>query len=98
MARAKAPIYDQRFFRAMQGELNDLREVCTQLREYAPKALSEKLDAAMVVALGKSLEATKPIFKTGVDPIGFGVRKAEKAIACDHAIAIIRQIKALKAW
>jgi hypothetical protein len=50
------------------------------------------------VALGKSLEATKPIFKTGVDPIGFGVRKAEKAIACDHAIAIIRQIKALKAW
>jgi hypothetical protein len=94
---AKAPVYDQRNFRAMQGELYDLRELCTELREYAPKGLSDKLDAALT-ALGKSLEATKPIYRSSVKPIGFGVAKAEKAIACDHAIAIIRQIKALKAW
>jgi hypothetical protein len=95
--RAKAPVYDQRDFRAMQGELHDLRELCTKLREYAPKALSDKLDAALT-ALGKSLEARHPIHKHGAEPIGFGVDKVEKAIACDHAIAIIRQIKALKAW
>jgi hypothetical protein len=94
---AKAPIYDQRDFRAMQSELQDLRELCTKLREYAPKALSDRLDAALA-ALGTSLEARYPIHRNGVEPIGFGVGKVEKAIACDHMIAILRQIKALKAW
>jgi hypothetical protein len=94
---SKAPVYDRRFFQAMQGELRDLQDLLPKLRECAPKELADQLVAA-VAAVGKSLEATKPLYKLGAVPAGFGVGKVEKAIACDHAMAILRQIKALKAW
>jgi hypothetical protein len=94
---AKAPVYDRRFFQAMMGELRDLQDLLPKLQECAPKELADQLVAA-VAAIGKSLKATKPIYKYGATPAGFGVSKVDKAIACDHAIAIIRQIKALKAW
>lgn len=95
---SKAPVYDRRFFQAMQGELQALRELLPKIREHIPAELAAQLISA-VAAVGKSLEAIQPIHRgSAVEPIGFGVRKVEKAIACDTAIAILRQIKALKAW
>jgi hypothetical protein len=67
-----------------------------QLRECVPSELSNQLEAAFT-DLQAATRANLPITKTGMR-IGYGINKANKAIACDTAIAIIRQIKALKAW
>jgi len=91
-----APIYTDRNHLPLQAEFDKLWVVCMQLREYAPSELSNQLEAAFT-DLQAATRANLPITK-GLTQIGYGISKAKKAVACDTAIAIIRQIKALKAW
>ena len=93
---AKAPVYIEKDTLPMKVEFAKLREIAITVASYAPEHLTDPLWAA-IDELEKASKATKSIYR-GSYKVGYGVDKAKKAIACDNAIAIIRQIKALKAW
>lgn len=93
---AKAPIYRQDGFLPNQKLFEDLRAACEALEPHAPKELFDALQAA-VLDVEEASRATKHIVKGGTS-VGFGVSKADKAIACDNVVSIVRQIKALKSW
>lgn len=56
-----------------------------------------KLDQSALGDVKVGMYATVPLTRNGQE-VGYGVSKVDKAIACDTAIAILRQIKAIKAW
>lgn len=60
---------------------------------------SELLDQLKeaVVELEDRMKTSITIYKYDV-PSGFGVSKAQKSIAADSVISIVRAIKALKGW
>lgn len=89
----KAPVYRERGTTTAEKELKELRELCSQLKDHP---LYEKLMDA-VCRIETATVADTKVFRGNV-PVGYGIKKAEKVIACDSAIAIIKQIKAMKAW
>ena len=91
-----ASAYREKNHLPLQAQFDKLWIVCMQLREYAPPELIDQLEAAFT-ELQEATKANLRITKAG-SSIGFGVNKVKKTVACDTAIAIIRQIKALKAW
>ena len=93
---AKAPVYHEENTLPMEVEFAKLREIAQALSEFAPDVLVNFLWDA-IDNLEDAAKATKPIYR-GSQQTGYGVDKAKKAIACDNAIAIIKQIRALKAW
>lgn len=58
--------------------------------------LLEQLEAA-VSELADKMKATTPIMRGGVR-YGWGVNKAQRGIAADTVISIVRAIKTLKGW
>jgi len=50
-----------------------------------------------VVDLEEKMKASTPIVKSGVR-IGWGVNKAQRGIAADSVISVVRAIKALRGW
>jgi len=93
---AKAPVYTTQNHLPLQAEFDKLRDICEQLRKYTPSELHIQLEVALG-DLRAAARAVVPISRAG-GHVGYGIDKTQKAIACDTAIAIIRQIKALKAW
>jgi hypothetical protein len=93
---AKAPIYKERGANPATGKITQLWEVVDKLQEICPNELHNQLVGA-INDLIDSCEA-KSAVKRGTSIVGFGVDKAQKAIECDKAIAILKQIKAIKAW
>lgn len=91
-----APIYRENACSPLSKEVEKLEALCVQFREFTPPELYDQLNEALD-ALRVAARATIPITK-GSMRWGYGIDKAKKAVACDTAIAIIRQIKAFKAW
>lgn len=89
------PIY-QEGHQIMKAELAQLRAAVDEVSSYAPDDLMTSLREA-VICVEEACEANKTITKGG-RACGAGIDKAKKAIACDTAIAVIRQIKAVRAW
>ncbi len=50
-----------------------------------------------VLNLRSKMEASTPIFKNE-QQIGFGVSKAQRGIAADAVISVVKAIKTLKGW
>jgi len=80
----------------MPQEITELRLVCSELKQYAPTDLYAQLMAA-VDAVEGAARANTQIFR-GSHPVGFGVDKAQKALACDKAMVLLKAIKAGKGW
>jgi len=93
--RKHPPIYRENH-QIMVKELTELTNIVDEISGYAPGDLMTKLRDA-VTRVEEACVATRSITK-GVCEVGVGVGKVEKAIACDTAIAILRQIKSIKAW
>lgn len=93
---AKAPVYEKKDNLPMAVEFAKLREIVQPIADHAPKALTDLLWIALD-DLERAAKATEALYR-GSHMVGYGVDKAKKAIACDNAIAIIKQIRALKAW
>lgn len=94
--RPKAPIYRTENAEPLKAELDQLQEVCKDLTPHMPGYMMERLMAA-IGAVEEASKATVPIKKGGCS-VGYGLDATQKAIACDTAIAILRQIKAAKGW
>jgi hypothetical protein len=93
---AKAPIYREEDASTMTREITELRLICGELKEYAPPELYDQLMAA-VDAVEEATRANTPIFR-GSHRVGYGVKKAQKDLACDKAMVILKAIKAGKGW
>mgnify|MGYP001560935161 FL=1 len=98
----KAPIYNQDTA-TCQEMLDELEVLVSECRDKLMltgipenSTLCLKLGESMI-RLRQSLKAVVPISR-GVQRVGYGVCKAEKSIAVDQMIAILRQIKSAKAW
>jgi hypothetical protein len=89
------PVYREKII-ACQKRFDELYEVLPQVKEFCPPELWVSLNTA-IANCKLDCVADIPISRGGI-PKGFGVNKAKKAIACDNIIAIVKQIKALKAW
>lgn len=93
----KAKVYTMNGQQTQTGAVDKLRSIATQLQVRQPAnplivALFEAIDD-----VERSLKATVPISR-GSRPVGYGVDGSLKNIACDHAIAVLREIKREKAW
>lgn len=77
-------------------ELSQLRDAIAPLLDGTSDELKRRaLDA--LNALDAACKA-KLAIRRGGTKCGYGIDKAQKAIACDTVIAIVKQIKAEKAW
>lgn len=92
----KAPIFRTEGHLQMSEQFDELRRIADRLAADAPSGLITELRAA-IQAAEDATRATRPIGR-GATRVGYGVGKAQKAIACDQLIAIARQIKAIKGW
>jgi hypothetical protein len=92
-----APIYINEGSCPVNDELNELNRVLGDLKQAMGDhaLIDQALDA--VGRIRSSASANVPISR-GSRRVGFGIDKVQKAIACDQAISIIKQIKSLKAW
>ena len=92
----RAPIYLKHGTNPAQLLLTELMDSATKLREQCPPELYDDL-LIKINQLDEACRASLNIFRN-TRVIGSGVDKAKKAIACDNVIAIIKQIKNIKAW
>lgn len=97
----KAPVYRTKEAEPCKDEIARLRVVCGELAASCSAAVeaSRLLDdlRQAIDAVEAAAKATVPI-RSGSVPIGYGLDKHRKAVACDTAIAILKQIKAEKGW
>jgi hypothetical protein len=77
-------------------ERDELWEIIYSLKETIPYELYLQLNSSMT-RVDQACIPTVPISRAG-SRVGMGLSKSQKAIACDQMSAIIKQIKALKAW
>jgi len=93
---SKAPVYMESGYNPAKSLLEELRIAATDLQDQCPPEIYSNL----LIKIGKleeACKATKNITRNG-GYVGSGVDKAKKAIACDGVVAIIKQIKNIKAW
>ena len=90
-----APVYKDGVQVAVR-ERAELREIISSLKGLIPDDLYTKLSESMY-RVNEVCDPSVVITKCGY-PIGKGLNKSQKAIACDQMSAIIKQIKSLKAW
>jgi hypothetical protein len=90
-----APVYKPDAAIAM-SERADLWECIDDLRSVIPHEMYTSLRSAMV-KVDQACIPNVPISRAG-SRVGMGLNKAQKNIACDNIISIVKQIKALKAW
>ena len=81
-----------------------LWQVVEQLRLVAPPDLVKQLSEA-VSDLEKACQAVVPVSRPPQEKAGlyrgakgYGIDHSQKAIACDHAMAILKQIRAVRGW
>ena len=91
-----APIYREQSAEPMKTQIEELRSTADTLKDQCDVDLWVRLHAA-IDRVEEAAKATIPITKAG-RTVGYGINKAEKAIACDHLISVVKQIKALRAW
>jgi len=89
----RQPIY-QRECEPLAGTIAKLREVCSEID--APGELLARLQDA-IHEVEQAAKADAPITNRS-ERVGYGIRQLEKAVACDAAISLLRQIKAVKGW
>jgi hypothetical protein len=77
-------------------ERDELWEIIYSLKETIPHELYLQLNNSMT-RVDQACVPSVQIRRNG-DPVGKGLSKSEKAIACDQMSAVIKQIKALKGW
>lgn len=97
MARARAPVYREKDTLPMKEQFDQLRRVVEELTETLGTCdlITQLWDA--INELEEAAKATIPLSKGSLS-VGYGVNAAKKNIACDSAIAILREIKKLKGW
>lgn len=91
----KTPIYKEGS-EVAKSERDSLWEMIHSLKELVPDELYTQLQASMT-RVDQACVPTIPI-RRGYTPVGVGLSKIQKAIACDQMTSIIKQIKSLKAW
>jgi len=96
-----SPIYREEGACPVQKELDELNKIVDGLHKELGQhpLILAAFDAIRRLKLAAT--ATVRISRGGRPEshiTGYGIPKMEKAIACDQAIAIIKQIKALRAW
>jgi hypothetical protein len=89
----REPIYRQEC-EPLAETIARLREVCSEI-DAPPELLARLQDA--ICEVEEASRAKVPITNHG-KRVGFGIGQAEKAVACDAAISLLRQIKAVKGW
>ncbi len=92
----KAPVYREKDHLPTKDLFDKLYAAVDALESNAPPALLRELRQAVAEAVEAS-KANVHIIKAGTR-VGYAVNKADKAIACDNIMAIVRQIKTSKAW
>jgi len=92
----RAPVYAEENASPLSVELAQLRAAIEPLLDVASDDLKQRAVEALN-ALEAACKATVPVRRGGCK-VGYGLDKAQKAIACDTMIAIVRQIKAERAW
>jgi hypothetical protein len=92
----KAPIYQEHGFNSAIHLISEIRIAATDLKDQCPPELYNRL-LTKIHMLEDACKATKNLTRGGACA-GFGVDKARKEIACDGVVAIIKQIKNIKAW
>jgi hypothetical protein len=90
-----SPIYREQAPQAAK-ERKELWDIIHSLKNSVPDELYTALNESMA-RVDRACVPDVPINRAGC-PIGFGLNKSQKAIACDQMSAIIKQIKALKGW
>ena len=93
---AKGRAYREEDCIPFEDKLERVEQLCNELIGENKGGLAEQLHNALD-ALRAASKAKKVIHR-GQHPIGFGLDKAEKAIAVDTVIAILRQIKSFPSW
>jgi hypothetical protein len=96
MTRPKAPIYQNRNARPLANEIKELRNICEKVRDMVPVELWTELMIA-IQDVEDGATASVEITSHG-RTAGWAISKQKKAIACDQAIAILRNIKSTKGW
>jgi hypothetical protein len=92
----KGRIYREEDYIPVEDKLERIEQLCNDIIGDNTGGIAEELRTALD-ALRGACKANKQITR-GTMKIGFGIDKAEKAIACDTVIAILRQIKSLPSW
>ena len=92
----KPPFYREPGVLPTKDMFEKLSEAVDALEPHAPPELMRDLRTAVEEA--RVASTTRIPISKGSTRVGYGVSKADKAIACDNVVAIIRQIKAAKAW
>lgn len=90
----KAPVYENA--NPLANEIAQLHKAIAPLLDTASEELRQQAFDALN-ALDAACKATLTIRRGGCK-VGYGLDKAQKAIACDTVIAIVKQIKAERAW
>jgi hypothetical protein len=89
----KAPIYKDLWHQTAEKELNELATLIGQLGDHE---LRPQLAEAYSRLRGATQAGER--IKKGPNHVGYGVSAAEKNVACDLMIALVREIKKQKAW
>ena len=92
----RAPVYTEENASPLAKELAQLRAAIEPLLDGTSDELKQRAVEALN-ALEAKCKATLPIRRGGCK-VGYGLDKVQKAIACDTVIAIVKQIKAERAW
>lgn len=95
---SKAPYWKNKSHNPCINELKELASIVNQIGEiigHTSEIYIKLIDC--IKRLENACQAEVAISRGGTH-VGYGLKKSEKAIACDQAIAVIRQIKAMKAW
>lgn len=91
-------IYRNENFEPFDAEFRRLEEIAGELRAsgIVPDALITELDRAVRDCRQASMACRR--VTRGGRQVGYGVDGSAKAIACETAIAILREIKKAKGW
>lgn len=92
----KPPIYREQGTLPTADLFDKLEQAVTALEPHTSPEWLANLRASIAEAKQASI-ANVPISRGG-SRVGYAVSKADKAIACDNVMAIVKQIKATRAW
>ena len=93
----KAPVYTHYNYLPFVSHFDNIRKLTSKIAEFCPDNKLIDLLYEAINDLEEASKASMSITKGGLRA-GYGIDKAKKAIACDNVIAIVKQVKALKAW
>jgi hypothetical protein len=90
---SKAPIYREKGVQVVPTLIQKLRDIANQFPD-----CENKTQLLMAIDEVEEQTTTSVKINKGNMTVGFGLDKTKKAIACDTAISILKQIRALGGW